>query len=96
MLLLMIKEYIAICDYLLRMDELRNRGYIVISKNELVHLLKKNNYESPDNKLRYWKKLGWIRTESGRLTCRVQGKRMIKIVFKVYETMKKLNRLTDK
>lgn len=91
MLLMLIKEYEGICNYLMTHDYIQFRGYILVEKKQLCALLDKNNYELADNKLRFWKQLHWIQSEPGRLTCRVQGKRMIKISIEVFETIKRLN-----
>lgn len=91
MLLMLIKEFRGICEYLISKEYPQYRGYILIEKDQLCGLLDKNNYELADNKLRFWKQLHWIQTENGRLTCRVRGKRMIKISIEVFEGLKKLD-----
>lgn len=91
MLLMLIKEFKGICEYLIAKECQQYRGYILIEKGQLCDLLDKNKYELADNKLRFWKQLHWIQTEDGRLTCRVRGKRMIKVSIEVYEGIKRLD-----
>ena len=68
-----------------------------MEKQELEKLLNKNKYETAANKLRYWKRLGWIDAEDNRLTKRVyDGKQhkyipYVKICIEKYECIKSLS-----
>ena len=81
MLNLLIKEYLAVCEYLLEVVT-RNReskdtlpmvrkGSLLVEKEALIDLLNKNKYETATNKLKYWKDLAWIDAEEKRLTKRI-------------------------
>ncbi len=97
MLNILIKEFIAICDYLLKKNTRIHKGYILITKNAVSELLNKNNYETALNKLKLWKSLGWIDAEDKRLTKRIydseSGKYApyVKINVERYKCMKSLS-----
>ena len=69
MLNLLVKEYLAICEYLLELEKRRQeteelplvrKGQLLVDKDMLTMLLDKNKYETATNKLKYWKDLAWI------------------------------------
>ena len=79
MLNLLVKEYLAICEYLLELEKRRQeteelplvrKGQLLVDKDMLTMLLDKNKYETATNKLKYWKDLAWIDAEEKRLTKR--------------------------
>lgn len=98
MLALLVKEFIAICDYLIKKNTRTHKGYLLIDKAAVSELLDRNQYETAPNKLKYWKLLGWIDAEDKRLTKRIydadSGKYApyVKIDIRRYECMKQLNR----
>ena len=66
MLNLLVKEYLAICEYLLELEKRRQeteelplvrKGQLLVDKDMLTMLLDKNKYETATNKLKYWKDL---------------------------------------
>lgn len=80
MLNLLVKEYLAICEYLLELEKRRQeteelplvrKGQLLVDKDMLTMLLDKNKYETATNKLKYWKDLAWIDAEEKRLTKRI-------------------------
>ena len=80
MLNLLVKEYLAICEYLLELEKRRQeteelplvrKGQLLVDKDMLTMLLDKNKYETATNKLKYWKDLAWIDDEEKRLTKRI-------------------------
>ena len=75
MLNLLVKEYLAICEYLLELEKRRQeteelplvrKGQLLVDKDMLTMLL-----ETATNKLKYWKDLAWIDAEEKRLTKRI-------------------------
>ena len=97
MLNILIKEFIAVCDYLIKKNTRIHKGYILIGKDSVSELLDKNHYDTALNKLKYWKELGWIDAEEKRLTKRIydgesgQYIPYVKINVSRYECMKKLS-----
>ena len=80
MLNLLVKEYLAICEYLLELEKRRQeteelplvrKGQLLVDKDMLTMLLDKNKYETATNKLKYWKDLAWIDAEEKRRTKRI-------------------------
>lgn len=105
MLNLLIKEYLAVCEYLLEVVT-RNReskdtlpmerkGSLLVEKEALIDLLNKNKYETATNKLKYWKDLAWIDAEEKRLTKRIcinnQYRPLVVINIQRYECIRNLN-----
>lgn len=71
MLGILVKEFIAVCEFLEKDPSRIYKGYLIIPKEELETLLNKNRYETADNKLKNWKTLKWIDAEEKRLTRRI-------------------------
>ena len=105
MLNLLIKEYLAVCEYLLEVVT-RNReskdtlpmvrkGSLLVEKEALIDLLNKNKYETATNKLKYWKDLAWIDAEEKRLTKSIcinnQYRPLVVINIQRYECIRNLN-----
>lgn len=90
----LINEFLAIVKYLEKNDKVTVKGgFIIAEKPLIIGILNKNEYEMAENKLIAWRGLGWIDTDTDRLTKRVSmnGKTVaaIKIKISVYETLKK-------
>lgn len=98
MLGILIKEFIAVCEFLERDPAKVRDDILVVRKEDLKALLDKNKYETATRKLKYWKSLRWIRTDGRRLTKRIydgQKKRYvpyIEIERKVFQHMKMLTK----
>lgn len=100
MIQIYIKEFIEVISYLLKNEKaFENKGYIVVSKNDLEVLLGHNKFDTEKNKLKIWKLLNWISTDEGRLTKRIydkesgQYKPYIKVDQATFETLKKLQKM---
>nr|WP_318683316.1 hypothetical protein [uncultured Acetatifactor sp.] len=97
MLNILIKEFLAICDYLIRKQTRIHKGYLLIDKEQVCDLLDKNKYETSHNKLKCWKELGWIDAEEKRLTKRIyegetgKYRPYVKIDMRRYECLKWLD-----
>lgn len=95
MLMMLIKEFVAICDYILASKFEVRKDHILIDKKDLTLLLDKNRYLMAYEKLKIWKELRWIDTEENRYTKRVYYgksggyKPMITINIGVYEALKR-------
>lgn len=92
------KEFVGIGRYLERQGKVR-KGYALIDKSNLEELLDKNHYDTSNNKLKIWKALKWIDTESdGRLTKRVYDgsehryRPYVKLNMAVLEQLEKLQK----
>ncbi len=100
MLMFMIREYMAICEYLKKSGGKVSKGYFIITRSELETLLDKNKYLPGLEKLKYWKALNWIDADEDQTTKKVcvdgVRKRCVKLNIKVYETMKNLYERTQK
>ena len=56
-----VQEFVRVADFLLKSGKVRiHRGYILAPRNVIDRLLAKNQYETIETKLQYWKKLHWI------------------------------------
>jgi len=92
-----IKEFLAIVKYLVSSEQGNITGDYLIVKKDVVHkLLDKNSYETVENKLKIWKGLNWISSDSERLTRRIrqdgENSLVIKINHKVYMTLEKISK----
>lgn len=90
------KEFVSIGLFHQKKNGSR-KGYILIEKKELEGLLDKYMYDTAANKLKIWKALRWIDTESdGRVTKRVYDgesgkyKPYVKMNVAVLEQLQKL------
>ena len=105
MLNLLIKEYIAVCEYLMLLEKRKpdpdnlpalRKGNLLVEKDMLTELLDRNKYETATNKMKFWKELAWIDAEENRLTKRIYWNKSYKalIVINVsrYECIQKLNK----
>lgn len=95
------QEFINICDYLVKNPSVKKqRGKIIVSRELLEEMLHKNNYQATSEKVRIWKKLGWIDTDEGHLTKRIYeytSKKYIRMyVLKrdMHEALKEIIRTT--
>lgn len=95
MIMKYILEYVAICDYLVKNQVKKRRGYLVVDREALETMLNKNRFEPAKDKLRTWKQMNWIATDEERLTKRIyQDGKYVPMVFiceKVYLELKRLN-----
>lgn len=97
MLNILIKEFLAVCAFLIKKKARVHKGYLLVDKNYVCELLDKNKYETSTNKLKCWKELGWIDAEEKRLTKRIydgETKKYlpyVKIDLKRYECLKRLD-----
>lgn len=97
MLNLYIREFIGVGSHLEKKQENVRNDFILIEKEKLVALLDKNRFDTADNKIRIWKKLGWIQTDKDRhMTKRVyvpgEGyRRFVSISRTVLRTLRELN-----
>ena len=57
MLVVMIREFVAICTYLEKSNAKKVKGYLIIGRNDLELLLDKNKYLTSLEKLKHWKAL---------------------------------------
>lgn len=93
---LLVREFLAVCDYLVRKGTKVHKGYLLIEKEAVCSLLDKNRYETAANKLKCWKEMGWIDTEENRLTKRIYVGELkkylpyVKINLQCYECMSRL------
>ncbi len=91
----LIKEYVAITKHLIETGHASKKGNVIATKDEIQNLMNKNNYMPAAEKLKAWKALCWIETESNRVTKRIHFKELDKYVpcvlirISVYETLKK-------
>ena len=79
-----VQEFVRIADFLLKSGKVTiQRGYILAPRNVIDRLLARNQYETNETKLQYWKKLHWIDADRDRFTKQVsiggQRFRMVKI-----------------
>lgn len=87
-----VQEFVRVADFLLKSGKVTiHRGYILAPRNVIDRLLAKNQYETIETKLQYWKKLHWIDADTDRFTKQVSigGKRlrMVKIDIQVFQTL---------
>ena len=87
-----VQEFVRVADFLLKSGKVRiHRGYILAPRNVIDRLLAKNQYETIETKLQYWKKLHWIDADRDRFTKQVsiggQRFRMVKIDIQVFQTL---------
>lgn len=47
------------------------RRYILLPREVLEQFMNKNQFDTVDNKLRYWKRLNWIKADEKRFTRKV-------------------------
>lgn len=94
MLNVMVLEYMNICAYLQNHQAKISKGYILVSYDELVELLDRNNYMPSRNKLHYWREMKWIDADEFQTTRKVMlnGKRVrvVKIEFNLFQSMRLL------
>lgn len=94
MLLIVIREFIAVCEYLEKTGKKKVKGYLVISRDELEGLLNKNRYLTALEKLKLWKSMNWIDADENQTTKKVcldgVRRRCVKLDTGVYQTMKEL------
>lgn len=96
-----VKEYVAVCDYLKKLNSKITLDYFIVKKEELIELLNKNKFDSAQHKLKIWKLLRWIDTDQDRLTKRIyepEAKKYvpyIKIYRQVYITLKELSETNE-
>ena len=66
-------EYIKICEFLEKTEgkAIKRKKRYIVSRKILEELLRKNNYETVQTKLRIWKSLGWLDAESKHYTKKV-------------------------
>mgnify|MGYP004507812153 CR=1 FL=1 len=97
MLSIIIKEFVAVCGYLEKMQDGQRTDFLIIDREKLEQLLDRNRYLPAQEKLKIWKTLHWIDTDQGHLTRRilVNGKyvRKVKICGEIY---REIQRLIDK
>lgn len=87
-----VKEFISVSDFLIKSGKVKiYKGYILAPKKVIDKLLLKNQYETIETKLQYWKRLHWIDTDENRYTKQVtmDGKRqrLVKIDIQVFQTL---------
>ena len=94
-----ILEYIKIVDFVLKSGKAIYTGrefrrYLLVPRQTLDQLMNKNQFDTIENKLEYWKQLKWIDTDGDRYTKKVtvNGKRirMVKIDTAVYRALTEL------
>ena len=85
-----VKEFIGIVMYLEKHEYKPYKGYLIVEKSTIKELLDHNKYEMADSKLKTWKALHWIDTDTDRLTKRVRNKAVIKLDIRVFEELKRL------
>ncbi|MBO5094453.1 MAG: hypothetical protein J6C33_08870 [Lachnospiraceae bacterium] len=94
MLIIMIREFIAVCNYLEKSNAKQIKGYLIIERSELEKLLDKNKYLTALEKLKHWKAMNWIDADDKQTTKKVcidgQRKRCVKLCISVYKAMKEL------
>ena len=94
MLMTMIREFIAICNYLEKNNAKKVKGFWVIGRRDLEQLLDKNKYLTSLEKLKRWKAMKWIDADHNQTTKKVcldgKRKRCVKLDAGVGETMKEL------
>lgn len=97
MMLLYIKEFIAICNYLETHNYPCLKGFFIVKREDLEMLLNKHAYDTPHNKLKKWKALHWTSAENRRLTKRIYDPETktyhphVLIDISVYQTLKGLD-----
>ena len=87
-----VQEFVRIADFLLKSGKVTiQRGYILAPRNVIDRLLARNQYETNETKLQYWKKLHWIDADRDRFTKQVsiggQRFRMVKIDIQVFQKL---------
>ena len=105
MLHLLIKEHLAVCEYLMLLEARKQapdtlpalrKGNLLVEKNMLMELLDRNKYETASNKLKFWKELAWIDAEENRLTRRIYWNQNYKALIAInvgrYECIRELSR----
>lgn len=91
-----IQEFVGIGDYL-KTIHCQKKEFLIISKKELVPLLDRNKYDTPNSKLKIWKALNWIDAGTDRVTKRIYDQATgtyipsVKLYISVHETLKLLN-----
>lgn len=100
MLTIIIREFLAICEYLKKIGAKTVKGYFVVERTELEILLDKNKYLPSLEKLKCWKALNWIDADENQTTRKVcvdgVRKRCVKLDIGVYEMMRELSKRTQK
>lgn len=90
-------EFVGIGNYLEKKGTVY-KGYILVEKPELADMMRRNNFDTVENKLKIWKALKWIDTEGRYLTKRVRDsetggyKRYIKMDISILEQLRQLRR----
>lgn len=97
MLSVYVEEFVKITEYLFKSQKYRvKKDFLIIEKKPLEALLNKNKYDTASNKLKIWKGLNWIDTETDRVTKRVyiDGNYVpcIKISLRVWKTLKNIEK----
>lgn len=87
-----VKEFVSITGFLIGSGKAKiHKGFILAPRKIIDRLLSKNQYETIDVKLKYWKELHWIDADEKRYTKQVliDGKRirMIKIDVGVFQAL---------
>lgn len=94
MLAVIIKEFVAICVYLEKLQEERKADFLIVDREKLEQLLDKNRYLPAPEKLKIWKTLHWIDADEGHMTrrIRINGKhvRKVKICREIYQELQRL------
>jgi hypothetical protein len=90
-----VKEFCGIVKSVLRKNEGIVKGsFVYIGREELTVYLSKYDYESVENKLRFWRDLRWIVTDDEHFTTNImidrKRKRMVRISLSVHEILSKL------
>lgn len=94
-----LKDFCKLCEYIenKKLGELsKKNNELYIKKSELMKLLEVNEYDTPNNKLKVWRALGFIHTsEKNRLTKKIrvgeETKRVIALNLDAYEALKEIN-----
>lgn len=94
-----LKDFCKLFEYIenkkLGKLNMKNRE-LYIKKCEFMKLLEVNEYDTPNNKLKVWRALGFIHTsEKNRLTKKIRDgeetKRVIALNLDAYEALKEIN-----
>lgn len=93
-----LKDFCKLCEYIenKKLGELsKKNNELYIKKSELMKLLEVNNYDTPNNKLKLWRALGFINTSGADRFTKIKRtgneiNRYVALNYEAYEAIKEV------
>jgi hypothetical protein len=87
-----VREFTGIVSAIRRGEKGIVKGdFLFVSREILSVMLSKNDYDTVENKLKFWRDVHWIFAEDEHLTCKIvvekQRVRMFKISLSAYQAL---------